>query len=129
MAKILVVDDELDMCQIISDILKEGGHSVDSSYNGEDALMKIKKNHYDLIVLDYILNEMSGLMVLEKALQMIPSLKVMMISAFGDKSIKARARELGVSDFLDKPFDIKRFVQAVQDILTRKTNKEELKKE
>ena len=129
MAKILVVDDNLDMCQIISDILKEGGYSVHSSYNGEDALMKIKKNHYDLIVLDYILNEMSGLMVLEKALQMIPSLKVMMISAFGDKSIKARARELGVSDFLDKPFDIKRFVQAVQDILTRNTNKEKLKKE
>jgi two-component system response regulator CpxR len=129
MAKILVVDDDLDMCQIISDILKEGEYSVNSSYNGEDALMKIKKNHYDLIVLDYILNEMSGLMVLEKALQMIPSLKVIMISAFGDKSIKVRARELGVSDFLDKPFDIKRFVQAVQDILTRKTNKEELKKE
>jgi DNA-binding response OmpR family regulator len=51
-----------------------------------------------------------------------------MISAFGDKSIKARARELGVSDFLDKPFDIKRFVQAVQNILTKKTNKEKLKK-
>ena len=128
MAKILVVDDELDMCQIISDILKEGGHSVDSSYNGEDALMKIKKNHYDLIVLDYILNEMSGLMVLEKALQMIPSLKVMMISAFGDKSIKARARELGVSDFLDKPFDIKRLTQRVKDILTKKTAEKELKK-
>lgn len=127
MAKILVVDDELDMCQIISDILKEEGHSVNSSNNGEDALIKIKKNHYDLIVLDYKLNEMSGLMVLKKALQMIPSLKVIMISAFGDKSIKARARELGVSDFLDKPFDIKRFVQAVQDILTRKTNKEKLK--
>lgn len=129
MVKILVVDDNLDMCQIISDILKEGRYSVNSSYNGEDALMKIKKNHYDLIVLDYILNEMSGLIVLEKALQMIPSLKVMMISAFGDKSIKARARELGVSDFLDKPFDIKRFVQAVQDILARKTNEEKFKKE
>ena len=117
MAKILVVDDDLDMCQIISDILKEEGYSVHSSYNGEDALMKIKKNHYDLIVLDYKLNEMTGLMVLEKALQMIPSLKVMMISAFGDTSVKARARELGVSDFLDKPFDLKRFTQGVQDIL------------
>jgi DNA-binding response OmpR family regulator len=91
--------------------------------------MKIKKNHYDLIVLDYKLNEMSGLMVLEKALQMIPSLQVMMISAFGNKSIKARARELGAIDFLDKPFDIKRFIQVVQDILTRKTNNEKLKEE
>jgi len=129
MAKILVVDDELDMCQIISDILKEEGYSVHSSYKGKDALMKIKKNHYDLIVLDYKLNEISGLMVLEKALQMRPSLQVMMISAFGSDSTKTKARELGALDFIDKPFDIKRFIQAVQDILTRKTNKEKLKEE
>ena len=127
--KILVVDDDLDMCEIISDILKEEGYSVNSSYNGEDALMKIKKNHYDLIVLDYKLNEMSGLMVLEKSLQMIPSLKVIMISAFGDDSTKAKARELGAFDFIDKPFDLKRFTQRVQDILTKKTNNQKLKKE
>ena len=96
---------------------------------GEDALMKIKKNHYDLIVLDYKLNEMSGLMVLEKSLQMIPSLKVIMISAFGDDSTKAKARELGAFDFIDKPFDLKRFTQRVQDILTKKTNNQKLKKE
>jgi len=121
MAKILVVDDDLDMCQIISDILKEEGYSVNSSYNGEDALMKIKKNHYDLIVLDYKLNEMSGLMVLEKALQMIPSLKIIMISAFGSNSTKAKARDLGAFDFIDKPFDIKILTQSVQDVLTKKT--------
>jgi len=129
MTKVLVVDDDLDMCQIISDILKEEGYSVNSSYNGKDALMKIEKNHYDLIILDYKLDEISGLMVLEKALQMRPSLQVIMISAFGNKSIKARARELGACDFLDKPFDIKRLIQAVQDILNRKTNDEKLKKE
>jgi len=49
---------------------------------------------------------------------------VIMISAFGDDSTKAMARELGAFDFIDKPFDIKRFIQAVQDILTRETNKE-----
>jgi len=125
MAKILAVDDDLDMCQIISDILKEEGYSVNSSNTGEDALMKIKKNHYDLIVLDYRLNGISGLVVLEKALQMRPSLQVMMISAFGDKSIKTRAGELGVGDFLDKPFDIKRLIQAVQDILSKKTAEKE----
>ena len=115
--RILIVDDDLDMCEIISDILKEEGHNPNSSYSGEDALMKIKKNSYDLMILDYKLNEISGLIVLEKALQMNPLLKAIMISAFGDTSVKARARELGVSDFLDKPFDIKRFVQTVKDIL------------
>ena len=125
MAKILVVDDNLDMCQIISDILEEGGHTVNVSYNGEDALRKIKKNHYDLIVLDYRLSGISGLVVLEKALQMMPLLKVIMISAFGSDSTKTKARESGAVDFIDKPFDIKRFVQAVQDILTKKTAEKE----
>jgi len=125
MVKILVVDDDLDMCQIISDILKEEGYSVNSSYNGEDALIKIKKNHYDLIVLDYKLNEMSGLIILEKALQMIPSLKIIMISAFGSDSNKAKARELGALDFIDKPFDIKILTQSVQDISSKKTAEKE----
>jgi len=129
MAKILVVDDDLDMCQIISDILKEEGYSVNSSNTGEDALMKIKKNHYDLLVLDYRLNGISGLVVLEKALQMMPSLKIIMISAFGSDSTKTKARELGAVDFIDKPFDIKILTQSVQDILTRNTNKEKLKEE
>jgi len=129
MAKVLVVDDDLDMCQIILDILKEEGYSVNSSNTGEDALIKIKKDHYDLMVLDYKLNGISGLVVLEKALQIMPSLKIIMISAFGNKSIKARARELGACDFLDNLFDIKRLIQAVQDILNRKTNDEKLKEE
>jgi len=45
-----------------------------------------------------------------------------MISAFGSDSTKARARELGAFDFIDKPFDIKRFIQAVQDILIQQTD-------
>jgi len=125
MAKILVVDDNPDMCKIIFDILEEAGYTVNCSYNGENALRKIKKNRYDLIVLDYKLNGISGLMVLEKALQRIPFLKVIMISAFGSDSTKAKARELGAFDFIDKPFDIKRFVQAVQNILIQQTIKKE----
>jgi len=125
MTKILVVDDDLDMCQIISDILKEEGYSVNSSNTGEDALMKIEKNHYDLIILDYKLDGISGLVVLEKALQMRPSLQVMMISAFGSDSTKTKARELGAADFIDKPFDIKILTQSVQDILTKKTAEKE----
>jgi len=120
MAKILVVDNDLDMCQIISDILKEGGSTVNVSYNGEDALKEIQKNHYDLMILDYKLNGISGLVVLEKALQIMPSLKIIMISAFGSYSTKVKARELGAVDFIDKPFDIKILTRSVQDILTRR---------
>ena len=129
MIKILVIDNDKDMCQLFSEILQEEMYEVDISYNGEDALLKIKKNSYDLLILDYKLFGISGLTVLEKVRQIKPLIKVIMISAFGSDSTKAKARELGAGDFIDKPFDIKRFVQAVQDILTRKTNKEKLKKE
>jgi len=112
------------MCQLISEILQEESCEVNISYNGEDALSKIKENSYDLVILDYKLFGISGLVVLKKACQVKPSIKVIMISAFGDDSTKAMARELGAFDFIDKPFDIKRFIQAVQDILTRETNKE-----
>ena len=125
MARILVVDDDKDMCQLISEILQEESCEVNISYNGEDALSKIKENSYDLVILDYKLFGISGLVVLEKARQIKPLIKVIMISAFGNDSTKAKARELGAFDFIDKPFDIKRFIQAVQDILIKKTVEKE----
>jgi len=125
MARILVVDDDKDMCQLISEILQEESCEVNISYNGEDALSKIKENSYDLVILDYKLFGISGLGVLEKARQIKPLIKVIMISAFGNDSTKAKARELGAFDFIDKPFDIKRFIQAVQDILIKKNVEKE----
>jgi len=125
MARILVVDDDKDMCHLISEILQEESYEVNISYNGEDALSKIKENSYDLVILDYKLFGISGLGVLEKARQIKPLIKVIMISAFGNDSTKAKARELGAFDFIDKPFDIKRFIQAVQDILIKKNVEKE----
>ena len=125
MARILVVDDDKDMCQLISEILQEESCEVNISYNGEDALSKIKENSYDLVILDYKLFGISGLVALEKARQIKPLIKVIMISAFGNDSTKAKARELGAFDFIDKPFDIKRFIQAVQDILIKKNVEKE----
>jgi len=122
MARILVVDDDKDMCHLISEILREESYEVNISYNGEDALSKIKENSYDLVILDYKLFGISGIGVLEKARQVKPLIKVIMISAFGNDSTKAKAKELGAFDFIDKPFDIKRFIQTVQDILIQQTD-------
>jgi len=116
MARILVVDDDKDMCQLISEILQEESYEVNISYDGEDALSKIKENSYDLVILDYKLFGISGLVVLEKARQVRPFLKVIMISAFGDDSTKAKAKELGACDFIDKPFNIIEFLQRIKDV-------------
>ena len=106
---------------MISNILKDEGYSVSIAYDGEAAVAKIKKYPYDVMVLDYKLFRMSGLEVLEKACQIRPLIKTIMISAYGDSFTKARAKELGAYYFLDKPFNINRLIRTVKNILVKKT--------
>ena len=118
--KILVVDDERDICRMISNILKEEGYKVDKAYNGGQAIKKIKARGYNLMILDYKLPDMDGINVLKEVRRIKPSLKVIMISAYGSPSIKSMAKKLGAYRFLDKPFDLDRLVRVVKDALTEK---------
>ena len=120
MANILVVEDDRDMCKVISDILKEEGYLVDIAYDPELAMRKIKRKKYHLMILDYKLPGSSGLIVLEEAKQIRPKLRVMMISAYGNEYVKAKAKELGSVNFLDKPFDVKKTVKNIKKILSNK---------
>lgn len=119
--RVLVLDDDKDMCKLISYILKEKGISADIVYNGETALAKIKKHPYDVMILDYKLPGMSGVEVLENALKERPSMKAIMISAYGDRFTKSNAKALGAYAFLDKPFDINRLVRTVKNVLAKKS--------
>lgn len=119
--KVLVVDNDKDMCRVISDVLKEEGISVSCAYRGKDALSKIKKEKkIDLMILDYKLFGISGLTVLERARRIRPAIKAIMISAYGDDSTREKAKELRVYAFLDKPFNIKRLVKVVKRALARR---------
>jgi len=122
MGNILVVDDNEDMCQVISDVLMAEGYMVGIAYNGESALNELKMKTYDLMVLDYKLFDMSGLQVLEKLAGITPSLCTIMISAYGSETVKARARELEVCDFFDKPFDVNVLLKTVKKALNAKEN-------
>lgn len=117
---VLVVDNDRDMCRVISDVLKHAGIKVNIAYDGESALAKVKKRTFDLMLLDYKLPGISGLTVLEKTRQVRPNLKTIMISAFGNKSTRVRAKELGAYAFLDKPFNIEGLVKVVRKALNRK---------
>jgi two-component system, NtrC family, nitrogen regulation response regulator NtrX len=115
----LVVDNDRDLCSILADILEGNGYSVEIAYNGESALKKLKKHRHDMMILDYKLYGASGLTVLEKARQIKPSIRTIMISGFGDSFTKTRAKELGAYAFLDKPFDINKLAITVKRVLKR----------
>lgn len=116
-AKILVVDNDKDMCWLIASILREEGYCVDNVYDGESALLKINYHYYEILVLDYKLSGLSGLSILEKARQINSSNETIMISAFGNESVRVKARELGAYAFLDKPFHIDRLKKTVKKAL------------
>ena len=118
MGEILVVDDDRDMCRMISSILKEEGYKVDKAYDGEQAIKKIKARGYNLILLDYKLPDMDGINVLKEVRRIEPS--VIMISAYGSPAIKSMAKKLRVYRFLDKPFDVNRLIKIVKDALAKK---------
>ena len=124
MDKILVVDDERDMCRMISSILKEEGYKkVDKAYDGGQAIRKIKAKGYNLMILDYKLPDINGINVLKEVRQIAPSLKVVMISAYGSPPVKSMAKKLGVYRFLDKPFDLNRLIKTVKSALAKKTGR------
>jgi DNA-binding response OmpR family regulator len=115
--KVLVVDDDKDLCNLISDIIKEEGFEVKKAYDGNSALNKITKENYDVMIIDNKLSGISGINVIEQTKYLNPALKTIMISAYGNTNTKLRAKDLGVYDFLDKPFDIKVLVNRIKDLL------------
>lgn len=117
----MVVDDNEDMGEVISEVLKEEGWAVNVAYDGLSALNAIRDQSYDFMVLDYKLSDMDGLAVLEAASRLTPSLATVMVSAYGNEEIKSRARELGALDFIDKPFDVNVLVRSIKKTLGKRS--------
>ena len=87
------------------------------AYDGFIALEKMNKCNFDLLIIDNRLTGLPGISVVERMSKLKPSLKTIMISAFGNSNTKNSARDLGVNDFIDKPFDIKQLVRKIKSIL------------
>jgi len=119
MIKILIVDDDMALCKTISHILKAEGYYIKIAYDGESALNKLKDERFNLMIVDSKLNEKNGLQVLEESKQIDPSLITIMISAYGNKKIRAKAKELGTYSFLDKPFNIMKLIKTVNKALLK----------
>lgn len=114
--KILIVDDDKDLCNLISDIMEDDGYSVKKVYEGSSALNEILSSNYDVMIIDNKLSGISGINVIERAKYLNPDIRTIMISAYGNTNTKLRARDLGVYDFLDKPFDIKKLISLVGEL-------------
>lgn len=118
MARILVVDDAAFMRKVLTDALTNGGHEVvGEAGNGSDAVTQFQEVRPDLTTLDITMPETDGLEALRKILATDPGAKVIMCSALGAEDKVLEAIKLGAKDFVVKPFQPDRVLEAVSRAL------------
>ena len=118
MARVLVVDDAAFMRKMVSDALAKGGHEVvGEAGNGVEAIARFQELKPDLMTLDITMPEKDGLAALAEIVAADPSARVVMCSALGQESKVLEAIKLGAKDFVVKPFQADRVVDAVAKAL------------
>lgn len=118
MAKLLLIDDDQELCQLLQEYLTAEGFSVDLAHDGQQALEQVQKVPYAAIILDVMLPIRSGFEVL-KELRQNYSTPVLMLTAKGDTIDRVVGLEIGADDYLPKPCDPRELVARVRAVLRR----------
>jgi two-component system chemotaxis response regulator CheY len=114
MARVLVVDDAAFMRKVVSDALASGGHEVvGEAGNGNEAVQRYQELKPELTTLDITMPEKDGLDALAEIISINPSARVLMCSALGQESKVIESIKLGAKDFVVKPFQPARLLEAV----------------
>ena len=118
--RILVVEDEKDLNNIITKHLKKNNFSVDSVFNGEEALEYLDYGTYDLIILDIMLPKVNGYEVIKKLRENKNEIAVLMLTARDSVEDKIKGLDLGADDYLIKPFDFGELLARIRALVRRK---------
>jgi DNA-binding NtrC family response regulator len=118
--KILIVDDEPDICRALEFLLKREGYAVHSVNSGEEAIEKFKNESFDAVITDLKMGKVDGMAVLEKAKEISPDTAVIMITAFASIGSAVEAMKKGAADYVVKPFLNEEIRLTIQKVLEQK---------
>lgn len=117
--KLLVVEDDRDTSDGVCEYFREAGYEVTAAYDGAEALVLIKQNPFDLILLDVMLPKLTGLTVLHE-LRKISDVPVIMLTAIGDEHTQMASFDGLADDYVTKPFSILVLEKRIQALLRRR---------
>jgi DNA-binding response OmpR family regulator len=119
MARILMVNDEVDLLRLCQETLRDSGHDVEISTSGREAIARARTCKPDLFIVDWIIPDMDGEALLAnlKAIPEMQGIPALAISALQDGALIAA--KAGANDFLQKPFGADELVDAVTQVLSR----------
>lgn len=123
--RILVVDDDLEMCGLLAEVLREEGFRVSATGDSLEALTLLKREEFDLLITDLKMKGLKGLDLLEEAKKVAPTTPVIIITAFGTVESAIKAMKMGAYDYITKPFQMDELLLTLRKALeTRQLRKE-----
>lgn len=115
--RVLVVDDEDDLRVLLSQQINIAGYDVSSAADGEEAINIIKKNSFDVVLLDINMPKVNGIEVLKFIHKNYPSIKAVMLTGFADLKHAMEAREFGARDFIGKPYKLEDIMSTIDRLV------------
>lgn len=119
--KILVVDDEEMIREVIKEYSINEGFLVEEADNGRDAVFKVKNSDYDLIIMDIMMPHMDGYTAI-KEIKKIKNIPVIVLSARGEEYDKLTGFDIGIDDYVTKPFSPKELIARIKAVSKRNSN-------
>jgi DNA-binding NtrC family response regulator len=132
--KVLLVDDEVDFLDTLSERMRTRGMEVSTSSSGSEALKKVEQESYDVIILDLMMPGVDGLEALKILKEKKPELQVILLTGHASVEKGIEAMKLGAMDFLEKPADLSQLTekikkaQAKKMLIVEKQTEEKIKK-
>jgi two-component system, OmpR family, manganese sensing response regulator len=117
--RILLVDDETELTDPLSRLLKREGYTVDAAYDGEKGSQMAKNNTYDLLILDWMLPEKTGLEICQELRQQGKATPVLFLTAKDTLDDRVQGLDAGADDYLVKPFELRELLARVRALLRR----------
>ena len=118
MSKILIVDDEANICELLGLYLNKEGYETVTALDGEAAIAKFNAEQFDLVLLDIMLPKKDGWEVC-RDIRKVSQVPIIMLSAKGETFDKVLGLELGADDYVTKPFDTKELVARIKSVIRR----------
>ena len=118
MLRVLVVDDEAKIREVVKEYGKVSGYEVDEANNGIDAIEMVKRNEYDCIILDIMMPELDGFSAC-KRIKDIKDMPIIMLSARQEEDDKLFSFDMGVDDYVTKPFSPKELMARIKAVCER----------
>ena len=128
MYKILIIDDDKNLCMLLKKAVITEKIEADCCYTGKDGVDMIANDNYQLIVLDVMMPGMNGFETLEE-IRNISNIPILMLTARNDSGSKVKGLRLGADDYLTKPFNMTEFIARVVALIRRYTRFNENEKD